>query len=288
MADQNKKSGTTTPKSGSSTGSSDPFASTSGSSSDTFTTNNSDFDTEVLDTDAIAEEDALAGTTSVGMSNSMAMSTPPTTGTGSVLPPAAENLKDQAVDKTHQVIAQTKEAAGAALGKVKEEAVSQLSTQKDKAAESLTGITDALHQTTQTFRDKNQNVVADYVDSLAGQVDKFSQYVNNKKVDELAHDVGTFARQNPALFVGSAFLLGLGLARFLKSSGTYDTIPRNEALIPVTPSPMGSPMSSPMSNPVGNIPSFESDKIRDEFGEKPMNAHGYVPGVGVTTNSENV
>jgi len=284
MADQNKK---TTNSTSTTTG------------SDTFAEENRSFDSEVLDTDVVADEDELAGTTSAGMSNSMAMSTPPTYNSGSDFNttgdvgsngsvPPADSLKDQAIDKTQQVLAQTKEAAGAALSKVKDQAVEQISTQKDKAAESLTGITSALHQTTQTFRDQNQNVVADYVDSFASQADKFTQYIANKNVDELARDVESFARQNPALFVGGAFLIGMGLARFLKSSNTYDTIPRNEALVPVIPSPVSSPVSSPLSSPFNSDVSIGSDTVRDEFGDKPLSAHNYVPGIGVSNSGENV
>jgi hypothetical protein len=256
--------------------------------SDTYAEENRAFDTEVLDSEVLAEEDELAGTTSVGTSNSMGLTTPP-----APLDSSDNNanwnsqaIKEQAKEKTQQVLAQTKETAGLALDKAKEQAVSKLSEQKEKASDSLGSITNALHSTTQSFRDENQHFVADYVDSFANQVDRFSHYVSDKSVEELARDVDKFARQNPALFIGGAFLIGIGIARFLKSSNTYDTIPRNEALVPVSPSPVSTPLSSPMSNPVSNVP-LENDKIIDEFGEKPLSAHNYVAGIGINGNGEN-
>ena len=35
-------------------------------------------------------------------------------------------------------------------------------------------------------------------------------------------DLNSFARRRPAVFIGGAFLVGLGLARFLKSSADRD------------------------------------------------------------------
>lgn len=223
----------------------------------------------------------------------------------------AEGIKDQAKEKAKQAVDTTKQVAGQALGKVKDQAVSQISTQKDRAAESLTGITSALHQTGETFRGANQNMLADYVDSFAGQVDKLTDYVRGRSVEELARDVEGFARHNPALFVGGAFLLGAALARFLKSSSTYDTIPRNQALVPVSPSPVNpydmpaAPMGAGMhtGNLAGRLPgsggqatvnapgagtadvALESPKVRDEFGDRPVTAHDYVPGIGVSSQS---
>lgn len=275
---------------------------------DTFADENRSFDTETLgendtlDTDILVDEDELAGTTSAGMSTSTTLlvqptitdstatagdfsggivaSTAPSSGNSDFntapapvasLKEQASDLKDQAVEKTHEVLTQTKETATVALNKAKEQAVSQISTQKERAAESLTGITSALHQTGQSFRDQDQHLIADYVESVTHQVDRFTDYVRTKSVEELARDVEGFARHNPALFVGGAFLLGIGLARFLKSSNRYDTIPRNEALVPVYPSPMNA--------------SFNSSE--DAFGEnRPLTAHNYVPGVGVTGSSD--
>lgn len=65
--------------------------------------------------------------------------------------------------------------------------------------------------------------MANAVSGLAEKVDDFAGYLQNKSVDELAGDITTYAKQNPQVFVGGAFVLGLALARFLKSSGKSDT-----------------------------------------------------------------
>jgi hypothetical protein len=43
--------------------------------------------------------------------------------------------------------------------------------------------------------------------------------MREKDPAEMVHDAERFARRNPTAFVGGAFVLGLALARFLKSSG---------------------------------------------------------------------
>ncbi len=59
-------------------------------------------------------------------------------------------------------------------------------------------------------------------------------------VSDMMDDVAAFARRRPALFIGGAFLIGLGVARFLKSS--------SESVAPST-SPTGFSSVDPMTSP---------------------------------------
>jgi uncharacterized membrane protein YgcG len=62
------------------------------------------------------------------------------------------------------------------------------------------------------------NTAAEYGDTLAQQIEKISQYFERSDVRVMVRDVETFARRNPAVFIGGAFAVGLLAARFLKSS----------------------------------------------------------------------
>ena len=42
--------------------------------------------------------------------------------------------------------------------------------------------------------------------------------IRQRGVADMFDDVSRFARRRPAVFIGGAFLIGLGIARFLKSS----------------------------------------------------------------------
>ncbi len=104
------------------------------------------------------------------------------------------------------------------VGKVREQATAQLSSQKDKATEGLGSVAQAVRQTTQHLRDNQHETVAHYAEQAAEQIERFSQGLKNKDVGELMNDAQRLARRQPALFVGGAFALGLLGARFLKSS----------------------------------------------------------------------
>jgi hypothetical protein len=115
------------------------------------------------------------------------------------------------------------DAARRAISTVANEAgskvVSGLDTQKSKAAEGLGSVAQALRQTSDDLRRKDEGPIHQYVASAADQVERFSGYLRSKNVNEMVSEVEDFARRQPALFLGSAFLLGLLGARFLKSSG---------------------------------------------------------------------
>jgi hypothetical protein len=107
------------------------------------------------------------------------------------------------------------------VNRVKETATSQLSAQKDKATDGLGSVAQAVRQTTQNLRDQQHDTVAQYVERAADQIERISEGLKNKDVTELFADAQRLARQQPALFIGGAFALGLVGARFLKSSAPY-------------------------------------------------------------------
>ena len=104
------------------------------------------------------------------------------------------------------------------VGKVKEQATAQLSSQKDRATDGLGSVAQAVRQTTQHLRDNQHETVARYAEQTAEQIERFSQRLKDKDVGELMNDAQQLARRQPALFIGGAFALGLLGARFLKSS----------------------------------------------------------------------
>ncbi|MEN3337006.1 MAG: hypothetical protein V7647_682 [Acidobacteriota bacterium] len=104
------------------------------------------------------------------------------------------------------------------MDRVRERATAQLSTQKDRATDGLGSVAQAVRQSTQHLRENKQDAIASYVEKAADQIDRFSTQLRNRDVGELVNEVQRFARRQPALFVGSAFAIGVIGARFLKSS----------------------------------------------------------------------
>jgi hypothetical protein len=102
--------------------------------------------------------------------------------------------------------------------KLREQAKSRLGSQKDRALDGVGGVTEAIRQTTQSLRDRQHGTVARYIEQATEQIDRITQRLKEKDVVELLEDAQQLARRQPAVFVGSAFVLGLLGARFLKSS----------------------------------------------------------------------
>jgi len=105
------------------------------------------------------------------------------------------------------------------IDRVRESATSRLSTQKDRATDGLGGLAQAVRQSTQSFRDNQQDTVAQYVEKAADRIEQLSTRLRERNISDLLDDAQGFARRQPALFIGAAFALGVVAARFLKSSG---------------------------------------------------------------------
>jgi hypothetical protein len=104
------------------------------------------------------------------------------------------------------------------MDKVRQGATTQLSTQKDKATDGIGTVAQAVRQTSQQLRSQQHDTIANYIDQAAQQLEQFSTRLREKDVGELMRDAQQFAKQRPAVFITSAFALGLLGARFLKSS----------------------------------------------------------------------
>jgi hypothetical protein len=115
---------------------------------------------------------------------------------------------------------------------------SRLDSEKNRAAEGLGNVAQALRQTSEQLRGQQQSSGAEsYIASAADQVERFSGYLRSTNTRDMVHRIEQFAREQPAVFIGSAFMLGLIGARFLRSSaretsGQYGTVPRNQSIVP--------------------------------------------------------
>ena len=115
------------------------------------------------------------------------------------------------------------EAAGF-IGGIKQNVTSRVDEQKNRAADGLGGIANVIRNAGNELRTENE-ALASYVDMASDQLRRFADQIRDKGVADMMDDVHSFARRRPALFIGGAFLVGLGIARFLKSSaerGDYD------------------------------------------------------------------
>lgn len=104
------------------------------------------------------------------------------------------------------------------MDRVREGATSQLSSQKERATDGLGSIAQAVRQSTQPFRENNQDAIAQYIERAADQLEQFSARMRDRDISDIVDDVQRFARKQPAIFIGATFAAGVLAARFLKSS----------------------------------------------------------------------
>jgi uncharacterized protein YjbJ (UPF0337 family) len=116
---------------------------------------------------------------------------------------------------TEQVTQKAKET----VGQVADTAKQQADSQRERLAGGLNHVAEGLRQTAQTMRERDQELVGEYANKAANQVERAAGYMSEHSVDQIIGDVQDFARREPALVLGGAFALGFLAARFLKAGG---------------------------------------------------------------------
>jgi len=129
-----------------------------------------------------------------------------------------EGIVEQAQQKVGEVAGQVQDKAGEVVDQVRQQATTRIDQQKDQATASLWNFANAIRDTGNTLRDKDQGAIAQVTDKAAEQVERISAYLAHRDVGQILTEVQHFARRQPGIFVGGAFALGLLGARFLKSS----------------------------------------------------------------------
>jgi hypothetical protein len=130
-------------------------------------------------------------------------------------PASPETARPTPTTTTGQVQEKAKEVAHQA----QEQAKSVVATRKEQAVDQLDSVAQAFRRTGAELRNQQKDTIAGYTEQLADQVERLSGYLEQRDVGQLLHEAEDIARRQPALFLGGAFMLGLLVGRFIKSSG---------------------------------------------------------------------
>jgi len=160
---------------------------------------------------------------------------------------------------------QLKQTAGEVVDSVKQQASARLSNQIGAAAESIGKASEALQGVGKQLREQDQAPIAQYADQAAQQVQRASEYLRGKDLDQLIAEAERVGRQQPALFVGGAFALGLLAARFLKSSPP-------EAPATMGYAHQGAQTGSTFSSSQTRPPTYSSPTTRPSPGATPFSS----------------
>ena len=158
----------------------------------------------------------------------------------------ATDLKEKAVRGAHQVV-----------DKAGDQARSRLDKGKQSAALTLTSVATTLLQGGTQLRDDQQEMAGEYIERAAKQVERAAQYVQNADLGEMVDNVEDFARKRPAVFIGSAFAVGLLAARFLKSSRKKRSDFSNASGASFTDRQVPGQMSIERGNPTGKVDDWQ-------------------------------
>ncbi|NLP02744.1 MAG: hypothetical protein GX089_09640 [Fibrobacter sp.] len=90
------------------------------------------------------------------------------------------------------------------------------SSGKDAAVQELSRIGTAIHKAAEKLYEQD-DYFAGWADKAAERLDSLTNYLKEKKSDDIMHDLQDFSRRNPYVTVGVMFAAGLALSRVLKS-----------------------------------------------------------------------
>lgn len=139
----------------------------------------------------------------------------------------SQQIKDEAKQKAGEVVEQAKQKGGEVVEQTRTRAFDMMDEQKSRAAEGLGSVASALRQTGESLRTGDQGQFGEVAERAADFVERFSDDLRNKDVNELLYEAERFARREPELFLGGAVLLGLVAARFLKASNRRSSYSRD-------------------------------------------------------------
>ena len=154
----------------------------------------------------------------------------------------AAPIVDQAKQQAQKVIEHTQRSAGEAIGQARQKTTSWVEMQLDSAADSLSSLAGTMRDASAQFRTTDpahMGQVAEVATGVADAVENVSTHLRDATVDDILTETNTFARHQPALFLGGAFAVGFLLARFLKSTsasanaGGNGYAPSTDRLLPV-------------------------------------------------------
>jgi hypothetical protein len=120
-------------------------------------------------------------------------------------------------DRAGKAVDQVKTSAIERVGDVRTRAEAGIADQRGKIVERVQRVGDMLLGASQQMRHEDE-FVATALEAASERIGRAATYVGSMDTRRLASDAQRFARTHPAWFIGGAFVAGLALGRFLKSS----------------------------------------------------------------------
>lgn len=117
-----------------------------------------------------------------------------------------------------QPVQQVRDTAKQTMVQATDTAKQQADRQLNNLSDGLDQVAQTLHEAGDSMRQNNQGMVGGYIDKAADQVERVSDYVRMRSVDDIVDDVQSYARREPVVTIGVALGVGFIAARLLKAS----------------------------------------------------------------------
>jgi hypothetical protein len=142
----------------------------------------------------------------------------------------AHDIKEETKQKARELTASAKQQVGEAAREAKHELSEQarrakaegrefVNRQKDWAADEASHLGGAVRQAADRLHADGDETLAGYADTAARKIDEVASYLRGRDASHLIDDVERLTRSRPEIVFGGLFIVGLGIARFLKASG---------------------------------------------------------------------
>lgn len=132
-----------------------------------------------------------------------------------MFPNVGSTSSDSFSAQASDVADQGAEKAATLVGQVKEKAKTAVEGQKAGVADQLETLAGSVTKSGQQFRGQ-QDWIAEAIERGATELSTLATSLRESDLSEILGNVQTFARRQPALFIGATFAAGFALARFGK------------------------------------------------------------------------
>ena len=98
------------------------------------------------------------------------------------------------------------------------EGQAQVDQYRNVAAQKVDTIAESVKAAAAKLQEGDAGQWSSQIAGMADSMAKFAQGLREKSADEVMHDMNRLARENPAIFVGSAVAIGFGLTRLMRAT----------------------------------------------------------------------
>jgi hypothetical protein len=176
-------------------------------------------------------------------------------------------VKDQIRDKAQVAQDKAKGALGQARGQLRDQ-IDQRSTQ---AGERVANTAADVRSIASELRQQGKDTPARMVDQVAGQAERFGEYLKEASGERIMRDAESLARSKPWLVAAGGLALGFAASRVLKASSRsrYQSFDRDR--FTVDPTYTGSSYATEQVDPEPAYPATTTNELFDDtLGAEPV------------------